>query len=676
MKIALQWLAQYLPGPLDPQTAADALTHGGLPVELIETVAGDTVIDVEVTSNRGDCLSHVGVARELAALLNREFRDVTPACPEVPAPASTEIAVAIDAPDLCPHYTARIIQGVKIGPSPAWMRQRLEAVGVRSINNVVDVTNYVMFELGQPLHAFDYDRAFGGGGGKRVVVRRAAAGEKLTTLDGKESTLQPDYLAICNASRPVALAGVMGGLDSEVTDGTVNLLLEAARFDPLAVRKAARAIVRSDSSYRFERGINPLLPEKASLRAAQLIVETAGGRLLSGLVSAGSTGYRPKELSLRLARLKQVLGVEFPVPLVIDALTRLRLSPVAGSDGVIRVTVPSERLDLNIEVDLIEEVARVIGYDKVPVRNEISIRVAPIDLRARSIQTVRDTLVASGYFESVTVGFVSDSLAADFVPPDADPANPLPRTSPLTRKENASLRPSILPGLLESVRRNDNAGVAGARLFEIGSTFYNGAGEKLIEQQKLGLVGSSDLREVRGVVEAVLGRLDAGRDVRVIPEARAGYGRGAAGRVEWGGTPVGHVGRLDKSIAEKLGLRERPCIAEIELSPLLSGAQHVPQLKPLPQFPPAERDLSLVVAESVKYEQLESVVKAVNPPNLESTSFVTTYRGKPLEKGTKSVTLKLVFRSSAGTLTSDQVEQAVSAVVTKAKAELGASLRA
>lgn len=683
MKIALQWLADYLPGPLDAQTAADALTHGGLPVEVIETVAGDTVIDVEVTSNRGDCLSHVGVARELAALLNRPFKDVAPACAEAPTRAADQVAVRIDAADLCPHYTARLIAGVQVRPSPAWMQKRLEAVGLRSINNVVDVTNYVMFELGQPLHAFDYDAACGGDGGKQIVVRRAIAGEKLVTLDGKEATLQPDYLAICNAVRPVALAGVMGGLHSEVSGKTVNILLESARFDPLAVRKAARAIVRSDSSYRFERGIDPLLPEKASLRAAQLIIETAGGQLLTGVVSAGATGYTPKQLTLRLARLKQVLGVDFPVQQVMDALTRLNFSPRLESDlgspatpSRVVVTVPSYRLDINIEVDLVEEVARVIGYDKVPVRDEISIRIAPADPKARTIETIRDALVAGGYFEAVTVGFVSDNVATDFLPPDADPSNPLPKASPLTRKENAALRPSILPGLLESLRRNENAGVRDARLFEIGSTFHNAAGGKLVEQQKLGVVGSTDLREVRGVVETILGKLDAGRAVTVTPEARAGYGRGASGRVDWGGKAVGYIGKLDKAVADKLGLRERPCVAELEIAPLLAGAQHVPQLKPLPQFPPAERDLSLVVAENVRYEAVESLVKSVNPPNLESASFVTTYRGKPLEKGTKSVTLKLVFRSPTGTLTSDQVEQAVGAVVEKAKTELGATLRA
>ncbi|CAA9428457.1 MAG: Phenylalanyl-tRNA synthetase beta chain, partial [uncultured Phycisphaerae bacterium] len=474
MKISLEWLSQYLPGPLDAQAAADALTHGGLPVEVIERHGDDTVLDVEVTSNRGDCLSHLGVARELAALLGRRFDDVNPAARESAAPAGSATSVRIEAPDLCPHYTARILRGVRIRPSPAWMTRRLEAVGLRPVNNVVDVTNYVMFELGQPLHAFDFDRL----DGRQIVVRRAAAGEKLISLDGHERALSPDMLVIADAARPAALAGVMGGRDSEVSGATVNVLLESARFDPLAVRQAARALaMRSDSSYRFERGLDPTLPERASRRAAQLILETAGGELLAGDASAGEPDFAPKRLALRLPRLKQVLGIELPVEAVVDALRRLGLAPVLQGDRV-ETTVPSYRLDLNIEVDLIEEVARVVGYDKIPIRDEIAIRLTPPDPDLSTIETIRSTLVGAGYFEAITFSFVSDALAPDFVDAadgSAAPGKkggpgglPLPRADAAVRKADAHLRPSILPGLLEAVRRNETVGTPDARLFEIG----------------------------------------------------------------------------------------------------------------------------------------------------------------------------------------------------------------
>ena len=666
MKISLEWLQQYLPGPIPPQTAADALTDGGLPVETIEQHGSDVVIDVEVTSNRGDCLSHVGVARELSALLARPFQDVQPKAAESSTRTDTATSVRIEAPELCPHYTARVIRNVKVGPSPTWLARRLEAVGLRPINNVVDVTNYVMFETGQPLHAFDFNRLEG----RRIIVRRAKAGEKLVSLDGKERPLSPDMLVIADASRPVALAGVMGGRDSEVSSTTSIILLESARFDPLSVRKTARSLaMKSDSSYRFERGIDPTLPERASLRAAQLILETAGGELLAGVVSAGSSGHQPKPLSLRLSKLKQVLGVDLPAPEVVKAFERLGLRPTLKSDRI-DVTVPSHRLDLNIEVDLVEEAVRVLGYDRVPVRDEISIRVTAPDPKARAVETVRSTLVAGGYFEAVTFGFVSDTLAKDFVPPEADATNPLPRADAAVRKENANLRPSILPGLLEAVRRNETAGTTGARLYEIGSTFWTRPGSAsggVEERQRLGLVGSSDVREVRGVVERLLSRLDANRPVRVVPTDRTGFARGGVGRIEWGGQPVGFLGKVDRSVADKLSLRDLPAAAELEMTPLLAGAQLVPQLRPLPQFPAAPRDLSLVLPEKVRYEEVEGLIRSLRPPFLEQVQYVTTYRGKPLEKGTKSVTVTLVFRAPDRTLTGEEVESAVQNVVEAAR---------
>jgi len=684
MKISLNWLADYLPGPLAAQAAGEALTHGGFPVEVFEKHGDDDVIDVEVTSNRGDCLSHVGVARELAALLGREWRDVRPVIVETGPAVSTVASVAIEAGDLCPHYTARVIRGVKIGPSPDWMIRRLEAAGLRPINNVVDVTNYVMFELGQPLHAFDFDKLKGG----RIVVRAARPGEKLITIDGKEATLSPDMLTIADAERPVALAGVMGGRDSEVSDQTTSILLESARFDPLSVRKTARAIVRSDSSYRFERGIDPLLPEKASQRAAELILKLAGGQLLAGAAEAGQTGWKQKVLTLRMHRLGELLGrlpngqPIFDAAEVEAALLRLGLKPklsvtdVLLNKGVVfDIEIPSHRLDLNIETDLIEEAARILGYDRIPVREEIAIRVTPPQPANTITGMVRDTLIAAGYFEAMTPGFVSDLLADDFVPPEASKSDPLPRAASNVRKADAKLRPSVLPGLLEAVRRNETNGTDEARLFEIGPTFFNAPAGQIVEHRQVALVGSSEIREVRGAVEAVLARLDKTRAVKVIPADRPGYTRGAAGQIHWGDQPVGWIGRIAKPTADKLSLRHRPCAAELELDPLLTGAQLVQQLTPLPRFPSVRRDLSFVLAESVKFEAVESVVRKTGPQWLETLEYVTTYRGKPLEKGTKSVTITLVFRSTTETLTSEQVESSVGQVVDAAKGQLGATLR-
>lgn len=667
MKISLEWLAQYLPGPLSPEQAAHALTHGGLPVEVIERVGDDTVIDVEVTSNRPDCLCHVGVARELAALLGREVREVAPSAAESGQPTPT--SVRIDDAPLCPHYTARVLRGVRVRPSPPWMQRRLAAVGLRPINNVVDVTNYVMFEMGQPLHAFDHDRL----GEGRIVVRRARDGETLVSLDGHARRLTADMLVIADASVPVAVAGVMGGRDSEVSDATTNVLLESARFDPLCIRRTARALgMKSDSSYRFERGIDPTLPARASLRAAQLILDTAGGELTAGLVEAGAAPAEPRVVSLRLARLTALLGVDVPEPQAVDALARLGLAPQRRGD-VVACVIPSHRLDLRLEVDLIEEVARLIGYERIPVRDEIAIRLAPPQPRQRAMAMICDTLSACGHFEAITVSFLSDRMLDLATPPEA---GGLPRADAATRGADAHLRPSLLPGLLESIRRNESAGTPDARLFETGSTFILDRDGRVVETPRLALAGGEDYRATRGAVEAVLRRLDATRPARVEPDERPMFARGACGRVLWGDAPVGWIGVAAPAVRDRLDLRAAPAMAELDLAPLLDGVQLVPQLQPLPRYPSVQRDLSLVVPESMPFERVRALVAGLGLSDLESLDYVTTYRGRPLEAGVKSVTVTLTFRSGATTLTNEAVEPRVQQVVAAAREQLGAALRA
>jgi phenylalanyl-tRNA synthetase beta chain len=669
MNTSLKWLEDFLPGAaLDPSACAEALTGGGLPVEHIQRLEKDAVLDVEVTSNRSDCLSHIGVAREISALLDRPFKDVQIVVDESTTPVSDLTSVRIDAPELCPHYTARVIRNVKIGPSPDWMIKRLEAIGVRSINNVVDVTNYVMFELGQPLHAFDFDKL----SGRKIIVRTARIGESITSIDGHERKLSEGMLMIADAEKPVALAGVMGGLDSEVTNRTVNVLLESARFDPLSVRRTARALdMKSDSSYRFERGIDPLLPERASLRAAQLILQTAGGELASGQAEAGAPGFSPQRIVLRLERMRKLLGTEIEPGEAVESLRRLLLNPVLDGE-TITIEVPSWRQDLSIEADVIEEVARIVGYDRIPVRHTISIVLTPPAPEARVMDQIRTELISAGYFEAVTFTFVSDLLAGDFVP---EGVASLPRADARVRKSDAHLRPSILPGLLEAVRRNETRGTSGAKLFETGSTFGVESAGKVIETRRLGLVGDQDLHALRGAVESLLMRLDGSRAVRIVPDRRAGFETGASGRIEWGDQPIGFIGRIDKKVAEKLSLRAIPAAAELELAPLLSGAQPVPQYRPLPKYPPVRRDLSLIVSDNTPYDALDALIRSLDLPDLEETQYVTTYRGKPLARGQKSLTTTLVFRSEEGTLTSEQVEPQVARVVEVARKQLHAELR-
>lgn len=670
MKVTLEWLAEFLPGePLDAQRCAEALTFGGLPVENIETVGADTVLDVEVTSNRGDCLSVLGIASELSALLDRPLRVVEPKPLESGPDTTTVTSVRIDRPDLCPLYIARLIRDVKVGPAPAWMIRRLEAIGCRAINNIVDVTNYVLFELGQPLHAFDFDRL----GERRVVVRPAMEGETLTSIDGHKRRLDPRMLVIADASRPVALAGVMGGVETEVSGATVNVLLESARFDPLNIRTTARTLsMRSDSSYRFERGIDPTLAERASRRAAELFLQTAGGSLLRGRALAGTDAFAPRELSLRLSHVKRILGFELPTGEVVRAFERLRLQPRLDAD-VIHVRIPSSRLDLRIETDLVEEAARVLGYDRIPMRETIELRVGPSDPRRAAMQTLRTTLAACGYNEAVTFSFASDAIVADFLPSEA---SQLQEADTGTRKSDGKLRPSILPGLLESLRHNESVGVDGARLFEVGSVFWIDHEGRMVERKQVGLAGGNDYRATRGAVETVLNRLDASRPVHVEPAERAGFARGASGQIRWGEALVGWIGQVTSKVADRLGLRQPPMAAELLLDPLLDGMQHVPQLVPLPKFPAVRRDLSLVVADTLRYDAIESLVASLALPDLETVEYVTTYRGKPLQPGTQSVTITLVFRGRTTTLTSDAVDAAMNRVVEQARLRLNATVRA
>ncbi|HEY1686974.1 MAG TPA: phenylalanine--tRNA ligase subunit beta [Tepidisphaeraceae bacterium] len=674
MKISLQWLEEYIGKGTTAEQAADALMNGGFPVEGIERLGDDSVLDVEVTSNRGDCLSHRGVARELSALTGEESRAVPGPelrgedAPAQPASKSADnFKISIDAPDLCPHYVARIIRNVKIRPSPDWLQKRLLALGLRPINNVVDVTNYVMFELGQPLHAFDLDKLHG----QKIIIRRAAANEKITSIDGHDRKLEPTMLVIGDADRPVALAGVMGGKDTEVSDGTTNILLESARFDPLSIRSTARALtMKSDSSYRFERGIDPLLPIEAAHRAADLIVQIASGELSPEILQDGATGYAPKKVELRLGQVERLLGVKFSQEQILNALNRQYLSPQIQNDRIV-CQIPSWRLDLNIEVDLIEEIARTLGYDKIPTRSEISIRLTPPQKDLQTIDSIRTALVAAGYFEAVTFSWVADNLATDFLPREA---KGLPRAEHSVRKADGQLRPSLLPGLLESVRHNETAGTANAKLFEIGSVFWLGE-NGVIENRQLALVGSSDYREVRGAVESLLTKLDHHKPIRIEPAASPGFASGAAGMIHWDDKPIGQIGRVDSAVISKIDLRTSPCAAQLDLATLLAGMATETKLNALPRFPAVRRDLSLVVAEKVAYQQIDSLVRSLKPEMMEDLEYITTYRGKPLEKGQKSITITLIFRSPSTTLTAEQVESSVQKVIEAANRDLGATLR-
>ncbi len=590
-------------------------------------------------------------------------------------------SVDLQTPGHCPTYTARVIRGVTVAPSPDWLRARLEAVGLRPVNNVVDVTNFVLHELGQPLHAFDLDKL----DGRRVVVRLAERGEPFTAIDGSRHELTPDTLVIADASRPVAIAGVMGGLDSEVTGTTTDILLESAVFDPLSVRTTSRKLkLASDASYRYERGVDPRGVEIASRRAASLIVELAGGTPAEGVVRVGEHEPRPAVITMRVERCNALLGLGLTADEAAGYLERLGLAAVAQGQTV-TATVPTFRLDLTREVDLIEEVARLHGLDHIPVREKIEIVTRPPQASVSAARALSDVLVAHGYHETVTFSFTDAQHAAAFLPDGAEAL----MLDDERKKAEPMLRPSLLPSLLAVRKLNQDAGNGDVRLFETAATWWR-AGERLVEKRRLAVLrdapGKGQLeeafRELRGTVDELVEAMGgaAVREWLAVEPRDIGGAEDAvwstAGTVKLQGRDVGTLGVVADAVLKRFGITTPQLAGELDAAALLSLYPPHPSVGALPRFPAIERDLSVIVDEAVAWREIERTVQDADPALLDGLAFVTVYRGKPVPPGRKSVSLRLRFRDPGATLRHDQVDPQVAAVVEALTRKLGAELRA
>lgn len=666
MKISLEWLNSLLDRPVDADEADRLLTSVGFPLDGCDTRPdGDALLDVEVTSNRPDCLSHVGIAREVAAASGRTLNLPTLA-PDDPAHCPT--LIDNQATDLCPLYTARLIRGVRVGPSPDWLRRRLEAIGLRSVNNIVDVTNYVLHETGQPLHAFDLAKL----GGGRVVVRRARAGERFTAIDQSRHALGPDMLVIADAAAPVAIAGVMGGLDSEVGPTTTDVLLESAEFDPLSVRRTSRALkLASDSSYRFERGVDPLGVEAASRRAAALMIDVAGGRV-ECVARVGRANPSPCAVSMRVARCAELLGRAIDPGRATAVLERLGLSATLEDDRI-HCRVPTFRRDLQREIDLIEEVARHDDFDRIAVRDRLSLTVRPPQRQVVAMRTLRQVLVAHGYHETVTFSFVRPEHAAPF----AD-AGERVEIDDARRKAEPVLRPSLLPSLLACRKTNQDAGNVAVKLFEAAATWRRDGG-RIVESTRLALLADAgdDLQravcELRGTLEELVEAL-AGND-------RAGFtasnqrAMASAATLTLDATVAGAFGIVDAATLKAFDLQTPVVAAELDLTALLALEPARPEVAELPRYPGIQRDLSVVVDDATPWSAIEAAARDVRPDLLESLTFVGVYRGKPIPRGRKSVTLRMTFRDPRSTLRHEQVDPQVERVLACLREAVGAELR-
>lgn len=671
MIVSWNWLGQYVRLDMPVELLAERLALSGLNHESTEEVGGDLAIDLEVTSNRPDCLGHIGVAREVAVLFGKDLRIPDPRPKTAGAAVEGLASVRVDDPDLCPRFTARVATGVKVGPSPWWLRKRLETLGQRPINNVVDITNYVMLECGQPLHAYDLDRL----AGRQIIVRRAAAGEKMSAINNRVYEFAPDMLVIADAERPVGLAGVMGGLDTEIGDGSTNVLIEAARFDPLSVRKTVRSLnLPSEASRRFERPIDPAVTEWASRRCAELILELAGGTLHPGLidVSAGPEPERPP-ITLRLDQIARVLGIAIDEATVDRILRALGLEAAGSSGGVSTWRAPSWRHDLEREIDLIEEVARIHGYDHIPEDRAVPLASSSRGPRERVEAETRAVLTGLGFDEAYTYSLVAEPLALAVGPGES--ARPV-RVDHSSRKLENALRQGIAPSLLAARGFNEAHGNAEADLFEIAGVFLpRGEGLQPVEPTRLGLVSGRDFFGLKGVVEALLGRFHLEAELVARPAEARPFARGRCAELLLGGEPFGYLGEVDRGLLDGFGLRSGCSAAELAFDVLWNRAELVPQLRPLPPFPAVARDLSLVVEKSLPWSELAGAARAAGGPHLEHVGYLDTFAGGNLPADRQSVHFGLRFRHPERTLTGEEVEAAVRSIVDACATRLGATLR-
>jgi phenylalanyl-tRNA synthetase beta chain len=651
MKISLNWLKDYIETGLSAEEIAEILSDLGFPYEGIEHTGDDAVIDIEVTSNRGDCLGYIGVARELAAATGRQLKMPEVKLDESDRNAAEFASVEIREPDLCGRYTARIIEGVRVGPSPDWLIRRLEAVGLRSVNNVVDATNYAMMETGQPPHAFDYARIADG----KIIVRRAVTGERITSIDGTKCELNADMLIITDPKGPVAIAGVMGGLDTEVSPATTTILLEDAYFDPVSVRTTSRWLaLPSEAAFRFERTVDIEMVDWASKRTAQLITMVAGGKVAGGVVDVYPKKPASKQVSLQLSRLNELLGIDVPREEVIRILSALGFKP-NPKNGLVVCMVPSwRRSDVYREVDLIEEVARVYGYNKIPTERKIKIEVVSVDTRQKLVRAIGTYLNGCGFYETINVSLIDNSIAKLFT--EGNIERHLAVTD-ISRKGDNLLRQTLLGSLLGVLKTNLNVGNTPCRIFEIADTFVltGQKGSLPVEEAKLALVCDSSLTDLRGVIEGLVETVDRDAQILFIPASLVWAQAGA--QIIVNGRAIGAAGIVSRMVKEKFDFNFSPVAAELDFQSILSLHKGDVKVKPIPRFPAIQRDLSIVVDEGIQWADILQAVKKKASAELEDIQFVGIYHGKGIPSGRKSVTLSLRFRDEEGTLTHDTVDR-------------------
>ena len=664
-------LSDYLRLSISHEELADRLSLVGFNHESTREVGGDYCLDLEITSNRPDCLNHVGIAREIGLLLDQPVRYPEPRDPRLKLDAQPSIQVENRVPDLCGRFEAITIHGTKVGPSPWWLVKRLETLGVRSINNVVDITNYVMNESGQPIHAYDLSRLEG----RTLIVRNAKQGEAAEALNHQRCALDESMVVIADASRVVSLAGVMGCSNSEISASTTDVAIETARFDPMNVRRTSRALgLQTSSSYRFERPIDPSMVLWARNRCVELILQTGGGVV-------GSVGrYAPPEVpprppvKLRVEQVARLLGIEIPRVEIRRILVSLGLTVVFEEGNVLTFDTPVWRSDLDREVDLIEEVGRIHDYDQIPEDRPVTTGAIQEDRRGRIEGEARSMLTGLGFHEAVTYSFVSKELAgAEFAD---DPQVAPIQVHHATRKQSNLMRLSLTPSLLEVASYNEAHGNFGVRLFEVANVYPPAEGQDLPrETARLALLAPGDFFHVKGILEGLLARLQIKAPLRCRPKTFETLRPGHSAEILLDGRTFGFAGEVASIIQSRLKLRGVYSILEISLDRLDDAANLIPQHQSIPIFPGVQRDLSLVVPTRTTWETIEASVKQAVDSTFEAMTFEDSFQGGNLAKDEQSIHFSLRFRNPEKTMTSEEIDSRMARIVDHCRAKLGASIR-
>jgi len=694
-RVPYDWLKEYVDAPLSSGELAWALSDIGVEVGAVESTSvenGDegVVLDLEVTANRPDLLGIIGVAREVAAISGRTL--TLPPAPIREAEQTIDALTSVDVQDGrgCPRYCARLITDVEVGPSPPWLARRLELVGMRPLNNVVDITNYVLMEYGQPLHPFDFDELIE----KRIVVRRARPGEQIVTIDDVERTLTSDLLVIADAERPVALAGIMGGRETEIKPKTRNVLLESALFDPVVIRRGSKALkLETEASFRFERGGDPEAVISAIDRAAALIEELAGGTVVRGRIDCHPLPRPENVIVIRQAKVNQILGIDLTAGETARLLERLgfRVTDTASApDGTMSVVVPSFRRDISREIDLVEEAGRLYGYANIPSRHRVREFVpARREREDKETQRLCELLVAQGCLEVISYSFI-DPRKIDLLNlgPDDERRSTIRLRNPLS-EELSVLRTSLIPGLLGAAVTNQHRRADNLRLFEIGKVFFSqGTDELPLERVRLGvlLMGVCDapfwgrdpapvgFYDLKGLIEGVLDGLRIG-GCEIVPGDDPLYAPGQSAHLELDGEVIGSFGELASSVVRAFDLAGPVYVLDADVEGLIRRAGEVRLYEKITRYPAAVRDVAFVVEESIPVGDLLDGIREAAGNHLERIQVFDVYRGEQLPTGSKSVAFSLSFRAADRTLTDEEIDAASAAVVDLLRERWGAAVR-